>query len=131
MRYRHNFMRENRPNFTGEINRWEQSFFVTGKVRDYNCQNSNYIAVTYPSHSVVTALVERVTCWHWCHSINICRQIFYESIIRWIKFWELAKQVELHFFRKPVRLQKQYSEVNSNVANDFWHKVIKINVLLL
>ncbi len=34
-------------------------FPVTSKVRDYNCQNSNYITVTDASDSVVTVLLER------------------------------------------------------------------------
>ncbi len=37
---------------------------------------------------------------------NICPHISYESIIKWIKFWELAKQVVVTFFRKFFVLHK-------------------------
>ncbi len=78
---------------------------------DYNCQNSNYIAGTYTSNSVVTALLERdITMLALVALLisdkHICPQISYESILKWIKFWELAKQAVHHVFRKSFGLQK-------------------------
>ncbi len=73
-------------------------FPVTSKVKDYNCQNNNYTTVTYSSNSVVTALLEMLAVAALLISDeNICPQMSDESIMKGIKFWELAKQEVSHF----------------------------------